>query len=81
MGLFDIFRKKDNQQKQDIAGSENILEQSLRKAAAEPVYRAEFYRNLLAEKLIVLTDRTQAPEGVRTLQKDTTVNIVTFSDI
>jgi hypothetical protein len=80
MGLLDIFKKKTNQPKQDGFGNENILEKSLRKAATEPAYRAEFYKNLLSENLIVLTDKVTLPEGVQTLQENTNVNIATLPD-
>jgi len=80
MGLFDIFKKKTNQQKQDDFSNENIIEKSLRKASTEPAYRAEFYKSLLAEKLFVLTDKTQLPEGVQILQENTDVNIATLPD-
>lgn len=80
MGLFDIFKKKTNQPTQDDFSNENIIEKSLRKASTEPAYRAEFYKRLLAEKLIVLTDKTQIPEGVQTLKENTNVNIATLSD-
>jgi len=80
MGLFDIFKKKTNHPKQDAFSNENIIEKSLRKAAIEPAYRAEFYKNLLSEKLIVLTDEMTLPEGIQTLQENTSVNIATLPD-
>lgn len=57
---------------------ENILETTLRMAATEPAYRADFYKALLSEKLVVLTDKTRLPEGVQTLEEDTEVHLVTF---
>ena len=80
MGFFDIFKKKATQQRQVDFSNENVIEKSLRKASTEPAYRAEFYKNLLAEKLVVLTDKTQLPEGVQILQEDTNVNIITLPD-
>lgn len=80
MGLFDIFKKKANQQKQDNSDNENVIEKSLRRAATEPAYRAEFYKSLLSEKLIVLTDKPTLSEGVQTLQENTNVNIATLAD-
>ena len=80
MGFFDIFKNKATQQRQVDFSNENVIEKSLRKASTEPAYRAEFYKNLLAEKLVVLTDKTQLPEGVQILQEDTNVNIITLPD-
>ncbi|HMI78023.1 MAG TPA: enhanced serine sensitivity protein SseB C-terminal domain-containing protein [Ferruginibacter sp.] len=77
MGLFDIFRKKPNQG--DIQ-NENILETALRKAATEPAFRAEFYKKLLSEKLIVLTAKTTIPQGEHILEENTNVDIATLQD-
>lgn len=80
MGLFDIFKKNTNQPKQNNFSNENIVEMSLRKASTEPAYRAEFYKNLLTEKLIVLTDKMQHPEGIKILEENSNANIITFLD-
>ena len=74
MGLFDIFKKKPNN-----TDEENILETTLRKAATDPVFRAEFYKRLLSEKLVVLTDKT-LPEGHQIVRENTEVNIATLAD-
>ena len=50
------------------------------KAATEPVYRAEFYRQLMTAELVVLTDGKDAQEGQNTLVQDTQVNIMTLQD-
>ena len=76
MGLFDIFKKKT----EPTLENENRLETVLRKAATEPAYRPEFYKRLLSEKLLVLTDNTNLSDGVQTLEKDTNVNIVSLQD-
>ena len=76
MGLFDIFKKKT----EPTFDNENQLETVLRKAATEAAYRPEFYKRILSEKLVVLTDKTNLPDGVQTLEKDTNVNIVSLQD-
>ena len=73
MGLLDFFRKKTEQAAFD-------LEELLRRSAHDPAYRAEFYRVLTGSDLIVLTGDTEMPEGVHTMEKDSTLNIVTFPD-
>ena len=76
MGLFDIFKKKT----EPTFDNENRLETVLRKAATEAAYRPEFYKRLLSEKLVVLTAKTNLPDGVQTLEKDTNINIVSLQD-
>ena len=76
MGLLDIFRKKT----EPTFDNENRLETVLRKAATEAAFRPEFYKRLLSEKLVVLTAKTNLPEGFQTLKKDTNVNIVSLQD-
>jgi hypothetical protein len=61
MGLFDLFKKKTDNSKQSSFVDGNAIETTLRKASVEPAYRAEFYKNLLSEKLIVLTDKSNLP--------------------
>lgn len=76
MGLFDLFKKKMD----PTFDNENRLETVLRKAATEAAYRPEFYKKLLSEKLVVLTAKTNLPDGVQTLEKDSKVNIVSLQD-
>lgn len=80
MGLFDLFKKKADNSKQNIFSDENIIETTLRKASTEPAYRAEFYKRLLSEKLIVLTDKSDLSEGVQTLQENTNINLMTLTN-
>lgn len=76
MGFFDIFKKQKSEQI-----SENLtLEDLLKKAAAQPIFRKEFYKRLLSDDLIVITHGANIPTGSQTLEKDTTVNIVSLSD-
>ncbi len=71
MGLFDLFKKKTNQTEQ----ANLSLELLLQKAANEPAYRAEFYKRLLSDKLVIITQNTGLQEGSRVLQENTNVNI------
>jgi hypothetical protein len=76
MGLFDIFKKKNNQQPLD-----NItLETLLQKAATEPAYRAEFYKRILSDELIIITQNSDIEKGSQILQEDTKVKIVSYPD-
>ena len=76
MGLFDLFRKKTD------TGSvgENQLEAVLKKAAAEPAFRPEFYKRLVSDNLVVLTARSELPDGTQTLKENSQVSLVTFQD-
>lgn len=77
MGLFDIFKKK----KTDFSFPENELEKTLMHAASNASVRNEFYQKLLWNELYVLTNGHENSEkGVRTLEKDTTVQFVTFEN-
>jgi hypothetical protein len=76
MGLLDIFKKRT----EPAFGNENRLETVLRKATTEAAYRPEFYKKLLSEKLVVLTAKTNLPDGVQTLKKNTNVKIVSLQD-
>jgi len=77
MGIFDIFKKK----KTSSTFPENELEKILMKASTEMSARNEFYTKLLWNELIVLTnEQNESEEGIRTLEKDTTVQIVTFEN-
>ncbi|RKM92434.1 SseB family protein [Aquimarina sp. AD10] len=77
MGILDIFKKKK------IASTfpENELEKSLMRAASEISAQKEFYQKLLWNQLFVLTDgHSDSEEGIHTLEKDTTVQFVTFEE-
>jgi tetratricopeptide (TPR) repeat protein len=75
MGIFDIFKKK----KTDSTFPENELEKSLMEAAASIAARKDFYQKLLWNQLYVLTDKSSdSEEGITTLEKDTTVQLVIF---
>jgi len=76
MGLFDIFKKKTDQQANNVLTLETLVQ----KAATEPAYRAEFYKQLLSNELIVLTDKSGLSEGNQTLEQGTKVNIVSYAD-
>ncbi len=77
MGLLDFLKKKQNGQ----SNNDNLtLEQLLQKAATEPAFRAEFYKRLLTDELVVITQNSNFPEGNQTLQQDTSVNIVSYPD-
>ena len=76
MGLFDIFKKKTN----STSGGENPLEIVLKKAATEVAFIPEFYKRLLTDNLVVLTAESVLPEGSQTLEKNTSVSLVTFQD-
>ncbi|MBS1666864.1 MAG: enhanced serine sensitivity protein SseB C-terminal domain-containing protein [Bacteroidetes bacterium] len=80
MGFFDNFKRKTYQTNKDNLNSENVIETSLRKALTEPAYRPEFYKKLLTEKLIILTNKQQGIGGFQTLQENTTVSIATLTD-
>lgn len=76
MGLFKPLRKK-----QDVQTNQRLtLEQLLQKAANEPAFRAEFYKRLLTDELVVITHNSNLHEGNQTLQQDTSVNIVSYDD-
>lgn len=75
MGIFDIFKKK----KTDSTFPENELEKSLMQAATNIAAQKVFYQKLLWNQLYVLTgEQSVSEEGVQTLEKDTTVQFVTF---
>jgi hypothetical protein len=78
MGLFDFFKKKPTPETPNQNVSENKLEAILRLAATEVGYRPEFYRLLLSENLVVLTDGSSVGNGESVLEADTEVNLVTF---
>ncbi len=70
MGIFNIFKFK----------KELSLEKLLEKAAQEPSYRAEFYKRILNEELIILTENSSLANGKQILKEDTQVNIVSFKN-
>jgi len=76
MGLFDIFKKKSNNTQQADLSLEALLE----KAASEPAYRTEFYKRLLFDDLVVITQDSTLNDGNQTLQQDTQVKIVSYPD-
>ncbi len=77
MGIFDIFKKK----KTDSTFPENELEQSLKQAASNISAQKDFYQKLLWNQLYVLTsEQSVSEEGIHTLEKDTTVQFVTFEE-
>ena len=77
MGLLDFFKKKQNGQTKNDSFT---LEQLLQKAATEPAFRAEFYKRLLTDELVVITQNSNLKDGNQTLQQGTNVNIVTYPD-
>ncbi len=83
MGLFDFIKNKkdktENTEEVRKAISDNI-EYLLEKAASEPGLRPKFYKTLLNSELIVLTNENSGEEGVQTLEKNTTLNIMSMSD-
>jgi hypothetical protein len=76
MGLFDLFKKKSNQQTLDNINLETLL----KKAATEPAYRAEFYKRILSDELIIITQNSGIQKGSQILQEDTKVKIVSYPD-
>lgn len=76
MGLFDLFKKK----KEQPSKSNLSLEMLLQKSAAEPAYQPEFYKRLLSDDLVVITESSAPPRGKHILQEDTKVNIVSYQD-
>jgi len=76
MGFLNIFKNK-----KDISvQTEFDLETLLMKAATEPAYRAEFYKRLLSDNLIVITQGSELSEGKQILEKDTQVKIISYPD-
>ena len=71
MGIFDIFKSKKN---------ELSLEQLLQKAAEEPSYRAAFYKRILDEELVVLSEKSSLGNGTHTLKEDTNVRLISFGE-
>lgn len=76
MGLLNSSQKKQTRQ----TNNRLTLEQLLQKAANEPAFRAEFYKRLLTDDLVIITHNSNFTEGNQILQQDTPVNIVTYDD-
>ena len=76
MGLFDLFKKKSNQQTLDNINLETLLQ----KAATQPAYRAEFYKRILSDELIIITQNSGIQKVSQILQEDTKVKIVSYPD-
>lgn len=76
MGLFSIFKNKHRYQ----TNTSLTLEELVEKAATEPAYRAEFYKRLLSDELVVLTENSGLLEGRQNLETDTNVSIVSYDD-
>lgn len=77
MGIFDIFKKK----KTDSTFPENELEKSLMQAATNIYAQKNFYQKLLWNQLYLLTGKQSvSEEGIHTLEKDTTIQFITFED-
>lgn len=76
MGLFDLFKKKNSQEAFDSISLETIVQ----KAVTEPAYRAEFYKRMLSDDLIIITQNSGTQKGSQILEEDTKVNIVSFPD-
>ncbi len=77
MGIFDLFKKKTT----ESTFPENELEESLIRASLDISSRNEFYRKLLWNELIVLTNgHSESEEGRKTLEKDTEVQLVTLEN-
>lgn len=76
MGLFDLFKKKSSQQTLDNINLETLLQ----KAAMEPAYRAEFYKRILSDELIIITQNSGIQKGSQILQEESKVKIVSYPD-
>ena len=74
MGFFDIFKNKSSDKK-DLT-----LEELLQKAAKEPAFRADFYKRLVSDKLVVITEGSNIPHGEQVLKESTKVNLVSYPD-
>ncbi|MDR1478834.1 MAG: enhanced serine sensitivity protein SseB C-terminal domain-containing protein [Planctomycetaceae bacterium] len=77
MELLGFFKKKQNVQTNNDSLT---LEQLLQKATTKPAFRAEFYKRLLTDELVVITQNSNLTEGGQTLQKDSSINIVSYPD-
>src|SRR5687768_15577178 len=73
MGIFDIFKKKKEQLVQES------LETLLQKAATGPASRVEFYKRLLSDDLVIITDAS-GTEGKRIAKAGEKINIFSYPD-
>ena len=78
MGIFDIFKSKDEQPKEQLP--ENDLEIALRRSSSEAAYRPEFYNKLLSENVFILTDGSSLDNGAQTLEQGSQVSILKLTD-
>lgn len=83
MGLFDFINNKTD--KTENLGEarkaiSNNIENLIEKAASEPGLRPKFYKALLNSELIVLTKEHSGDDGIKTLEKDTTMKIFSMDD-
>lgn len=76
MKFFDAFKKKPAPPQADDLSLEELIE----RAATQPAYRADFYKRLLSDKVVVLTSGSGLPEGEQVLKAAKTVNIVSLED-
>jgi hypothetical protein len=76
MGLFDRFKKKSKITEHSSAN----LEALLKKAAKEPAYRSEFYKQLLKSELVVMTRNDGPPKGKFVAKEDTKISILSFEE-
>jgi len=75
MGLTDIFKAKKGKTE-----PENKLEDLLIKSVNEPAYRPEFYKALLEEDLVILTETQLGAEGEKILKENTKIKVVALAD-
>ena len=76
MGLFDFFKNKSDQQTKDNLSLEILLQ----KSATDPAVRPEFYKRLLSDKLVVITNFSGQQDGLRMTQTGEKVNIFNYPD-
>ncbi|MFP9098808.1 enhanced serine sensitivity protein SseB C-terminal domain-containing protein [Flavobacterium sp. RHBU_24] len=77
MGLFDFFKKKNPPQEHPLTPFEEIM----KKASGDVAYRAAFYKELIANKLTVITSGDEPyQEGEKVLREATIVGIYSYAD-
>lgn len=76
MRLFDFIKKDSGQTRHDNLS----LEMLVQKAVTEPAFRAEFYKRLLSDELVVITSKSNLVNGNQLLQEGTNVNLVSYPD-
>jgi hypothetical protein len=79
MKFFDNLFKSRTEDTPPVEGDLS-LETLLQRSASEAAYRPEFYKRVLSDDLIVITSGAEATEGVKTVQEDTPVNILTLAN-